>query len=108
MRSPRCVEPLIAIDFVITDHAAYTIVENFRPATRKRIDTCGFELRKRLANAELRATSEERDLDHCERFQIYQRKPLFESGNKIEEVLKREIRMQSTYDVKLRHRFGIS
>src|SRR5581483_2073251 len=108
MRDARSLDPLIAIDLVIANHAADALVEDFGAAAGKRIHSGGLQSLQRFADAQLRALREEGDFDHRECFQMNLWEALFESRNEIEEVLERQIRMQSAHDVKLRYGFGIS
>src|SRR5690348_17350509 len=108
MRDACSFEPLIAIDLVIADYPANALVEDFRAAARQRIDSGSFQSLQRFADSQFRTPCQERNFNHRERFQVYLRKTLFQSRNEIEEVLERQVRMESTDEVKLRHCFRIS
>ena len=51
----RSLQPLVAIDLVITDDMAHALSENFCPTTRKGIHARGFQLRQCLASRKLGA-----------------------------------------------------
>src|SRR5690349_330553 len=50
MSSPRRVEPLVAINFVVADYPAYAFVENLCAAPRKGIQAGLLELLQRFCN----------------------------------------------------------
>src|SRR5690349_14042703 len=101
-------QPLITVDLVITDHPSYAVIENLCPAAGQRIDAGGFEAFQRISQAELCAFCKERDLHHGKRLEVHPRESFFESGDEIQEVLEREVRMQSANNMELGHCFGIS
>jgi hypothetical protein len=65
-------------------------------------------LLKRLADGKLGAFRKIGDLDHGEGFEVNLRKTLLESGAEIEEISKRQVRMQSADNVELGHRLAVS
>src|SRR3954471_16685028 len=82
--------------------------KNFRTTPGKGIDARGFQLLQRLCNRELGAFRQVRYLNHGESFQVHLRKALLQSGNEIEEILKRQIGMQAADDMKLGYCFTVA
>ena len=105
---PCRVEPLIAIDFVVTDDVANAVRKYFSPAPRQRIHSRRLQLFQGLANRELRPLRQIRHLDHGEGLEMNLRKALLQARTQIEKILKRQIRMQSANNVKLGNRLAIS
>ena len=105
---PRGLEPVVAVDLVVADDVAHAVGEDLRAAAGQRIDARFLQLLQGLANRELGASREIRDLDHGERFDVDLREALLEAADEVEEILKRQIGMQSADDVKLGDRFGVS
>ena len=101
-------EPLVAVDFVVADDVAHAVGENFGAAAGQRIHARSFQLFQRLANRELGALRQIRDLDHGEGLEMHLRKALLQAGAEIEEILKRQVGMQSADDVKFGDRLGVS
>ena len=101
-------EPLVAVDLVVADDVAHAVGKNFRAAAGQRIHARGFQLFQRLANRKLGPLRQIRDLDHGEGLEMHLRKALLQAGAQIEEILKRQIGMQSADDVKFGDRLGVS
>ncbi len=68
-----------AVNLVIADDVAHAVGKNFCAAAGKRIDAGGFQLLQRLADRELGALRQVRDLDHGEGFEMNLRKALLET-----------------------------
>ena len=93
---------------MVADDVAHAVGKNLSTAAGKRIHTRGFQLLQRFADRELRAPRQIRDLDHGERLEMDLRKALLEARAEIEEILKRQVGMQSADDVEFRDRLGVS
>ena len=102
------VEPLIAVDLVVADDVAHAVGEYFCAAAGERIHARGFELLQRLANRELGTFRKIRNLDHGEGLEMHLRKALLQAGAEIEEILKRQVGMQSADDVKFGDGLAVS
>ena len=77
MRQPRGVQPLIAVDLVVTNNVAHAVGKNLSPAAGQRIDTRIFQLPQRLRDGQFRALRQIGHLDHGEGFQVNLRKTFF-------------------------------
>src|SRR5215475_9719608 len=102
------IDPLITIDLMIADNVPDAIVKDLGAAAGKRINSCFFQFLQGLANRQLGALGEERHLNHRECFKMNLRKALFQAGNQIQKILKRQVRMKTADDVKLCDSFRIS
>ena len=108
MRQLGGFEPLVPVDFVIANNMAHAVGENLSAPARQRVHPRGFQLFQRLTDRELGPLRKISDLDHGEGLQMYLRKALLQARAQIEEVLKWQVWMQPTHDVKLGDRLGVS
>src|SRR5215469_2201364 len=99
------IKPLVAVNLVIAYHPAHAIMEYLRSASRQRIDTGGLQLLQSLSNRELGSLCQESHFHHGEGFQMNLGKALLEPGDQIEEILKRQIGMESTHNVEFGNGF---
>src|SRR5881275_1520186 len=100
-------QPLVAVDLVVADNVAHAVGENFGAAARQGIDARGLELLQRFANGKFGATGEICDFDHGESFEMDLRKALLQAGAEIEEILERQVGMQSANNMKFGDRLGV-
>jgi hypothetical protein len=77
------------------------------PSARQRIHAGVAQPLERLADRDLRAAGEMRDVDHRERLQMHLREALLEAAEHLAEPVERQFRMQAADDVELGHRLGI-
>src|SRR5205809_2028909 len=77
-------QPLVAIDLVIANHAAHALIENLGSTARKRIEPSIFELLQRLSDGELGPLGQKSNLHHGERLDMDLGKPLLQSRDQIE------------------------
>ena len=61
-----------------------------------------------LANGKLGALGKIGNLNHSERFEVYQRKSLLQARAQIQKILKRQVGMESADDVKFRDSLAVS
>src|SRR5438270_11168072 len=108
VRHARGIQPLLTVEFMVADDAAHAIAENFGPAAGERVYSRKLHFFKRLACGELGTLGEIADLEHRECFYMNFGKPLLESSDQVQEILKWQVGMESAHDVELRHRFRIS
>src|ERR1700739_3970676 len=92
---PGGIEPLVAVDLVVTNDVTDAVSENFSAAAGKRIDSGGFQLLQRFADGKLSPLRQISDLDHGERLQMHLRKALLQSRAEIKKILKWQIGVQS-------------
>ena len=102
------VEPLIAIDLVITNDVADPIRENLCSAARQGIHARRFQLRQRVCNGKLGAFCQIRNFHHRKSFEMNLRKAFFQAGHKVQKVLKWEIRMQASHNVEFCDGFAVA
>src|SRR4051812_38916077 len=87
---------------------AHTIGEDLRATTGAGIESCRLQVGDHLRDGKLIALGEERELHHRERFQMDLRETLLQSADQVEEILEWQVRVQTPYDMKFRHRLGIA
>src|SRR5271156_1088048 len=108
MRESGGVKPLIAIDLVVANDVANPVGKYLGATAGERIHARSLELFEGLANRELGALRKVRDLNHGERFEVNLRKALLQPRAEVEEIVKRQIGMQSANDMKLSDRLGVA
>ena len=108
MRQAGRFQPLVAINLVIADDVAHAVRKNFSTASGQRIHSCIFELLQSLADRKLCPLGQIRDFHHRKSLEMHLRKSLFQAGDQIKKILKRQIGMQPADDVKLGDRFAVA
>ncbi len=103
VHQPRRLQPLAAIDLVVADNMPHAVRKDLRSAARTRIHPRGPHLLDHLRNRNLPALGQERNLHHRERLHMHLRIALLQTPHQIHEVRHRQIRMQPTHNVELRH-----
>ena len=98
----------IAVNLVIADNVPHAVGKNLSAAAGQRIDARFFHLHERFADGQLRPLRQIGDFHHGKGLHVDLRKALFQSGNQVEKILKRQIRMQSADNVELGNRFGVA
>ena len=108
MRRACCLQPLVAVDFVIANDVPYPIGEDLSAATRHGIYTGLLHFGQGLGDGQLGAFRQVSYFDHGEGFNVYLGKALLEASHQVEEILERKIGMQATDDVEFGHGFAVS
>ena len=104
----RRLEPLAAVNLMVTDDVANAVREDLRAAARAGVNAGFLHLHQRFGNRELRALGKESDLDHGERLDVDLGEADLQALDQVEEVLERQVRMQTADDVELGHGFAVA
>src|SRR5215471_21684910 len=104
MRRAGRIDPFAPVDLVVADDPADTLVEDLGATAGKGIHARVAKTLQSLADGDLRAPGEVRDLHHGERLQMDLGKALLEPAQHFAIPVERQLGMQPAYDVELGYR----